>query len=1080
MQSRVPSLPSCVSNLETINMPFTSDPFRCARAGRVPLVFAVMLAARLGAQESPPPSATAPDEPVLVMEAFVATGSNIKRLDQEKALPVTFFNREAIETREASTPVDLLTALPQVVNVPLSETTNSAISARGDNSSVNMRGLGSGNTLVLLNGRRLVPHPLSSIDEGSIPSLSVNVNQLPNRGLQRLEVLRDGASSIYGTDAVAGVINYVMDREFTGVELSTKITQPEEGDGLELRATVRAGDTFAGGRGRFTTVFDYFDREPIARADRDFSANGDRTAIAPAPWNTPNSGPFFDISGNSLLFGNFYLGSIGADGSFQRGRPSFVPAGIAASNGRFYMVPTATGAGFKASTPSRTDPIERNYYPFGPASGYLYNQSTRENWFTQVDFELSEKLTAFGEFGYYHAESWLPGQGAAAGFSAGSPAVIYSNPELIVPADSPWNPFGSRFFAPDGSPNADGSPRLVGTPTPLQVQNARFIGLDDGGLQIDNWVYRGLGGIRGKIGDTWTWESGVLYSYAKGEDRNHGRLRQSVMRDTVANGRLNPFGYTFKVEDGTIKVDRPYVNKIGDFPGLLDTQKRDGETALASVDFSASGEIFELFGNAVSLAFGGEYRKEDYINYFHPYSGFNPPDTDLNPLASDFVGSSPAGNADADRTVASFYTEVLLPLVTPAREVPLVNLFEVSASGRTENYSDFGQTTKPKVSLNWRPVPWVMLRGSYNEGFRAPNLSVLYSGDLPRQRSIADPYRQPVTGLPTDASFSRPFTLFANPDLDPEEAQGTSAGVVIDIPAVTGLSFSFDYWKIEQDGVIISPFNNLPQDDYIALSLATQAQLAAGVPIDQVNLGSGTDAYQGAYGMVRNPVTDADRAFFAAYNAGRPAAEQLGAVGGMVRLFSQYVNQSSGTFAGYDFGVNYRMPAKAWGQLTASSDWAYTTDSYYDPGLGAPKDEARYDNPRLRGSANLTWRRDLWRAGVSAYYIGEYLDDGASLTEAQYNSFVEANGGAPDYLQGVEDGGTYTYRYVVEDLWTFNAYVSYRFGATEGWLRDVNLRLGVSNLTNEEPPLTSDGFSASVNSNVVAGRTWSLELTKRF
>lgn len=1015
------------------------------------------------------------------LDTFISIGSNIKRIDQENALPVTFFSYEAIEAREASTPVDLLTALPQVTNVPLGEQTTSAVAARGDNSSVNLRGLGSGNTLILLNGRRLVPHPLSSIDEGAVPSLSVNVNQLPNRGIERVEVLRDGASSIYGTDAVAGVINYVMDRNFRGAEVSARFSIAEEGDGFEARTTVTAGYPFANYRGRIVTTLDYFDREPIARRDRAFSANNDLTDRAPPLWQTPRTGPFYNVGGNSLEFGNFYIGTINDSGTFVRGRPAFVPSGIAANNGRFFMVPTATGVGFKPTTPSRTDPFERFYFPIGPANGVLRNESTRKNWFTQVEFDLTPKLTLFGELGYYHAESTVPADGVANNFNAGSPAVSYSNPQLIVPASSPWNPFGVRFFSPDGSPNADGSPRLVGNPSPLEVQNARFIGINGDDLVINNWTYRALGGVRGKVGDTWTWESAALYSYAKGEDRNLGRLRQSVMRDLVANGRLNPFGYTFKVEDGTIKVDQPHVNIIGDFPGLNDVQKRDGETAISSIDFSASGELFKVMGNPFSLAFGGEYRVEDYINFFHPYSGFNPPNTNLDPGSSDFVGSSPAGNADVDRTVTSFYAEVLLPLVAPAQNVPLVNLLEFSASVRTEDYSDFGRTTKPKVSLNWKPTTWIMLRGSYNEGFRAPNLSVLYSGDLPRQRGIADPYRQPVTRLPTDASFSRPFTLLANPGLRPEEAQGISAGVVIDVPTLEGLSVSFDYWKIDQSNVIISPFNSLPQDDFLALTNATQAQLAAGVPIDQVDLGSGTDNYQGAFGMVRSQVTEQDRAFFAAYNASRAPDAQLGAVGGIETLFSRYVNQSDAVFAGFDIGVNYQVPAFSWGQVTASSDWAYTTDAYYEPGNGAPIDEARYDNPRLRGTTNLTWRKGPLRAGLSAYYTGEYLDARAFLTEVAYNNFVSSSGSEPSYLQGITDNGALVYRYVVDDLWTFNAFVSYRFPASTGKITSgASVRLGVSNFTNEEPPLTSSGFSSSVNSNVIAGRTWSVEVAKRF
>ncbi len=1028
-------------------------------------------------------SAPTGDEQILLLEAFVTTGSNIRRMEQEKALPVTVYQKEQIEVREASTPVQLLAALPQVLNVPLVENQGgSAVSAPGDNSSVSLRGAGSGNTLVLLNGRRLVPHPLSSIDEGAVPSLSVNVGQLPNRGIQQVDVLRDGASSVYGTDAVAGVINYMMDRTFRGNELALRTTVPEHGGGFEYRATLQLGRDFAGARGRVVSVIDYMDREAIDSRDRDYTLYLSKIDQAPPVWQTPNAGPFFSSAVNPT-YGNFNF-SLGSDasGTFVGARPAHVSSAIASAVGRFYIIPrnTASGVGFKPSTPSRTDPFESAYYSNLANGGFIQNESQRLNWYNYAEFDLKPELTLFGELGYYEAFSVNPEQGNVETFAAGNPSVVYSNPPLVIPAGNPWNPFGSRFYHPTGAPNADGTARLTGTPSQVFVHNAAFRGIYSGGQEVTTVVFRSLAGLRGRFSDSWTWESAALYSRSTSKDRVIGQLRQSVMRDLVLNGRLNPFGYTFKVENGALAVDQPYTHFAGDFPGLQDTRKRDGETVLASIDFRTGGDLFPLWGNMVALAAGAEFRQDEYVNFNHPYSGFNPPESGLNPLASDFVGSSPAGNADADRNVTSGYAELLVPLARPGQDRPLMNLLELSASVRTENYSDFGTTTKPKVSLNWRPLPWIMLRASYNQGFRAPNLSVLYSGDLPRQRGIVDPYRQPVTnGLTIDGSSSRPFTLLANPDLQPEEATGRTVGLVVDVPVVKGLSFSADYWEIEQTGVIVSPFDSLPQDDYIALAAATQAQLAAGVPIDQVDLGSGTDAYRGAVGMVRLPVTAEDRAFFAAYNSTRAPGDQLGVVGPISRLFSQYINRAEGFLSGYDFGVNYNLPARSWGRLSLSTDWAYMKDLHYLVKPGDPLDEVRYDSPRLRGSLNLTWRRGGWSAALGAYYTGEYLSNTAFLTESQFNA--ESAATSREFLQGVYDNGVTTYRYIVDDLWTFNASASFRFRTSENpWLRDLRLRFGVANLTDETPPLTGSGFSRTVNSNVLSGRVWSFEVAKGF
>jgi len=174
------------------------------------------------------------------LETFTVTGSNIKRLDQEKVLPVTVMAAAELEVRDASQPSELLTALPQVTGLPGNETATLGATARGDNASVSLRGIPSSNTLILLNGRRVVPHPISQGEVG-VPTLSVNVNTLPNRGLERVEILRDGASSIYGTDAVAGVVDYVANKNFRGTELSLRYGETRYGDGQEYRATLTHG-----------------------------------------------------------------------------------------------------------------------------------------------------------------------------------------------------------------------------------------------------------------------------------------------------------------------------------------------------------------------------------------------------------------------------------------------------------------------------------------------------------------------------------------------------------------------------------------------------------------------------------------------------------------------------------------------------------------------------------------------------------------------------------------------------------------------------------------------------------------------
>jgi len=240
--------------------------------------------ASAAAQSAPAPSATVTKDDPIKLEVFTVTGSNIKRIDVERTLPVTSVKAEQLEIYDPGQPSDLLAALPMAAGLPGNEAALATQNARGDNANISFRGLSSGNTLILLNGRRIAPHPITWNEQG-VPALSVNVNQLPNRGIERVDVLRDGASSIYGADAVAGVVNYVMHRRFRGTELSLRWGTTEYGDGTEYRGSLTHGRDFANRKGRLIFTADWYDREGTFLRDRPFAADGDQVARAPAPWN---------------------------------------------------------------------------------------------------------------------------------------------------------------------------------------------------------------------------------------------------------------------------------------------------------------------------------------------------------------------------------------------------------------------------------------------------------------------------------------------------------------------------------------------------------------------------------------------------------------------------------------------------------------------------------------------------------------------------------------------------------------------------------------------------------------------------
>jgi iron complex outermembrane receptor protein len=1030
------------------------------------------------------PASTTGEE-VVKLEAFSVTGSNIRRMEIEKVLPVTVFDTAAMEVRDAAQPSDLLTALPQVTGLPGNETATLGATARGDNASVSLRGIPSSNTLVLLNGRRLVPHPISQ-GEAGVPTLSTNVNQLPNRGLERVEVLRDGASSVYGTDAVAGVVNYVTQRNFRGTELSLRYGITDYNDGEEYRATLTHGLAFAKGKGRAVITADFYHRDAMYSRERDFSGEADHSNLAPAPWNVSTS-TTFNARSATTEYGNFLLGTITATNEFGQvtgfagARPTGVPAALAAASGLFVLQPNGSGgAVFGTAAPSRAG-VTRDYYWNNNAYRVIQPESDRTNVFATTEFDVSDKITLFVDASLYRANS-----------------VTYREPDgitqstdgfIIVPATNPFNPFGTRFWSPTGAPNTDGTPRLTGTPSAVSITNKRLTDLATRTDWVDTSVYRGVAGLRGKVFDSWSWEAALTYSTARVIENEEGPSRKSLLvaaiNQTDPARAFNPFTRTFAVQNGQLVVTGPYVNPESVQSTFRSSFIRNGITKLGSGDIRASGDVFPIWGgNKVTGAFGGEFRYEAYDDYRPPYAGLNPPGSGLDQTANDFLGFSPNSDTHGNRHVAALYAEAIVPLVGREMTVPLVKSLELSASARYESYTDFGDTTKPKYGLNWKPANWAMVRASYNEGFHAPNLAQLFTGTLIRTVTGSnDSYRSAVTGLITDGPSNRRSVASGNRLLQPETSTGKSAGIVVEVPFVKGLSVSVDYYEIRQKSLIAS--GGGIADDTAALQAATQAALAAGTAIGSIDLGSGTANYKGDPSVVRLPVTQADRDAFAAYNARQTnPGNQRAVVGAIDILRTSYFNKSEQFTNGFDFDVNYRFPAFPIGQFNFNTNWTYLNDFHAYSAAGSPRTEYRDGNsanvggatPKWRGGATLTWRKKQWSGGLGFYYIGRFTDLNATTTQAVWDSL-----GNPGYIQPVFNNGNYSYRYVVHDSKNYNVFASYRFAARNRWLNQTSVRIGVNNVFNTEPPLSADsrGYEPSLYNVMARGRTYSLQITKK-
>lgn len=984
------------------------------------------------------------------IQEVVVTGSNIRRAENDGTVPVSVIGEEAMEVRAALLPVDLLTSLPSVVNLPENETRLGSSGARGDNANINLRNMGATATLVLVNGRRMAINPMTA---GL--SQAVNVNQLPTQGVDRIEVLRDGASSIYGSDAVGGVINYIMKREFDGVEASFQQGGTEHGGGSNTQLALTFGSThLADGRGRFIGSIEALNRDSIALTDRDFSSTSFNSDRAPAPFNAVG-GPF--------------------DGRSARGYWPTFRVGTATANNYFRPVngtPVLTTA-----APSRTTNPE--FFLDLNQFGFASPEVKRGNAYLAGEYDLTSDVTAFAEFGYYMARSTMQRQPLA----LNGPT---SDKLMLMPIDSPYNPYGSRFYHPTGAANADGSPRITGTPRTVGFTQMTLADLAPEVIDTDSDVFRFTTGLKGSFGDTWTWETSLFYNQVDGNDAAYPDVRESLLQAAIARtdaSAYNPFGYTFKVQNGAVVADAPYTNPAAVVDSFSAVFEREAQAYIASADAKVSGTLFNWWGGDVMAAFGVEHRRENLEDVRPPFSGENPASSGLDTTNNDFLLHPPRPDVFGDREVSSAFAEVMVPLVNEDANVPLVSRLELNVSARMEHYSDFGSTTKPKVGLNWKPVDWMLLRASYNEGFMAPSLAALYTS--PRWSITAgagdiDTYRNPALN---EGPYVMRTYFGGNPELKAQESEGETAGFVIEVPFVEGLTVNADWWRISRSNLLgqrsVAQIN---ESDTALLTAYTQQQLAAGVPINQIDLGSGTANYKGDPDVERFALTPEDIAAFNAYNTANPG-NRTAAAG---RIFSRnqpFLNLSSSEHSGVDFGFRYELRDLPIGDMVFSSEWAYLNkaETTLSPANVAPT----VNNLLLangaaewRGTSNVFWRNGPWNAGLGIYFVGETHDAGATTTKAIYDSL-----GQPDYIEPFFTQGRTVYRRVVDSFTSYNLSVGYEFdGSRYSMLRDTRLRFGVINLTDKEPPLASEnfGYDPAVSQSLLTGRSWNIQITRKF
>ena len=986
----------------------------------------LIVSAGAAAQQGAAPQAAREEDLVEV----VIVGSQIRGTKITEVLPVTVVDKEDIIATAAVSGDDLFRSIPQAGDVQFQEarTTGNLNDARGDTSSINLRSLGTGNTLMLLNGRRVVPAP-GTQTENFVPVQTANTNAFPVAGVRRVEVLRDGAAAIYGTDAVAGVVNTVLENDYEGARLEAQYGGSDGTPHRETTVNLKAGTRLNDGT-RVAVYAGFYTRNRLLATDRDYAASEDhRWKVADTPWAGDTA---FDNRTTSSPWGSFTV--IPSTVAVRQGTTALTTSGV------FRVEPTSnTAAGCSSTTYNGnlclragtiTGAVDRELRYNENADRTLRGAVDRYNAFATISREIGD-VELFGEAGFYRASfSGLREQSAPL-----ASAVI------SIPASNYYNPFGASTIAGVANPNR--LPNLVNVPAaglPLRITTYRPVDTGPRVYEVTDDSTRLLAGVRGERAG-FDWESAIVYSWAKTDDFTTNAVSNTLFQQSLAKATpdaYNPFnGGNQQVYSGADTTP----NNAGTIAGFLVGVNRISETTLAMWDLKVSRpDVVALPGGDVGIASGLEVRRESYVDNRDPRLDGTIKYTDVVTnitYGTDVMGASPSPDVRAHRSIMSAYLELAVPVVSPAMEIPLVKSVDMQLAARTERYSDFGTVTKPKVALNWTMTDWLALRGSASQAFRAPNLPQFYSSGTQVSNTRTD-FSFCRLNAVTCAGASTIEVRSGNQGLGPEEADNLSAGLVLEpsLPESAGkLTLSVDFWSIKQTEVI-------------------------GIEGGQVQL---LYDYLLRLDGQSNP------------NLVRDAPVGTNRVGQLLQINDNYFNITPRQLEGLDASLRYELRRTKFGNFTFTVNAAKLTKfeqqatemaskvidannaGRFGPGIvvtAAGNQIGINGNPEWRGSASLTWRQQQWRAGMFVNYVGSVFDTGPAAVNGQL--------------------------FEVDSWTTMSVYGQYDFRRRDDILDQTSLRLGVRNIEDKDPPVTSTNFGYFGSLANATGRYVYVTLSKSF
>jgi iron complex outermembrane receptor protein len=854
-----------------------------------------------------------------VLEEIVVTGSRIKRSDESSISPMSIFSTEDIQAAGTPTIEDFLQNMSTVTGGDFGSTVNNG---NPGYATASLRGLGAGRTLVLVNGRR----PASASTTGR-----ADLNDIPVSLIERIEVLRDGASTVYGTDAIAGVINFITKRDFEGVQFDYDYQTTSESDGDTYRAALTIGGNFDRGNAVFN--IEYMDRGDIWQGDRSFSR---------CPLSENDSGTFCSGSGTT------YPGHI---------FPSL-------SSGH-HIVDPADGMlrPFNNGSPTNNGGDTYNYalasYMVTPMTTYSMNGSAR---YTVVETDSVGSIDTFMEANFSNRQS---DQLMAAVGTFWAPEVGVTHPN---------NP-----FSPGGGSNPCGDDQnFLDNGCDESVFVARRL-FETGGRNFtqDAETYRIVFGFEGELANNWAWD--ISYNYAHWQDTRYIKGQINQPRVDVA---LDPAACAADAD--CPKVWNLFARdtldqELQDYILVNHSPVAKSETKTFQINLTGDSGGFELPGGPIGWAVGFENRKEE--------ASFLPDGAAKLGQIYFVAGDETRGEFEVDE----FYAEVQLPILTGAA---FAEILALEASVRSSDYDTaVGTTTNTKFAIEWAPISDVRFRAVYSEGFRAPSIGELYA---PEQLS-AQQYNEPcldwglstnaiirancaADGLPEDfnlTSTQGTMNIGGYDQLEAEESESTTFGIVITPEALPDLVATIDYFDIEiTDAVGIAGTDNVVTGCY-----------------NSENFSSPLCA------LIEGPA-----AVGASPHHTSPRRDALATVTG-----ARLTNANLATFntTGIDFNVDYSWDLDM-GQLAVNLNGTFLEEYSYTLFAGAPEVtlEGKFGEdqwfgspaayPEWKTSIGATFTRGDWQVGGTARYMSEvddvFADPGNLENTADAIWYVDVNG----------------------------------------------------------------------------------------